>query len=113
MFDAEKAKNNSSGLIRLPRAVNAGSGQEMTKLAADMMQSSKQGPGATVVTRLTGDCRCSNIAAFPQPSTSASSANTDTDGLAAKLAKLNRLFEAGLIDEAELQQKKAAIINEV
>lgn len=113
MFEADKAKNNL-GTYQAAEDRERRQQQEMTKLAADMMQSSKQTPGATVVAGLgaaPGPGPNVNVVSPSAPTTSNNKA--DADGLVARLAKLKNLFEAGLIDEAEFKRKKAAVIDEV
>jgi hypothetical protein len=113
MFEADKAKNNL-GTYQSAEDRERRQQQEMTKLAADMMQSSKQTPGATVVTGLGGAPAAGPGIHVATPSSPANSSSyASADGLAARLAKLKKLFEAGMIDEAEFKQKKAAIVDEV
>jgi hypothetical protein len=113
MFEAETAKNNL-GTYQAAEDRERRQQQEMTKLAADMMQSSKQTPGATVVAGLGGAPTAGPSINMVSPSAPANSdTGTDANGLAARLAKLKKVFEEGLIDEAEFKQKKAAIIDEV
>ena len=93
--------------------------KDMTGLASDMMEASKQTPGATVVTGAGAPPSQSPVNIVNAPTGAGSgdaakgNASADANDVEAKLSKLKSLLDAGVITEEDFNSRKDAILDDL
>jgi hypothetical protein len=119
VFEAEKSRNDM-GTYRLAEDRERQHQHETTRLAANLMESSKQTPGPAIVTGIgpsMPQAPTMNVVSVPggaaRKALPEGPAAVAANDLAARLSKLKGLHQQGLIDDDEYKQRKAAILAEV